>query len=99
MVNKVRDAFLKDDASSVVCMPYWIPICARIGTASASADCTSAEKIVAEDAALNAAVKLFETDAGRSSENDGTLIPSASSTARIVETKFFWTVRGTMSCE
>jgi len=38
---------------------------------------------------------LFETDADTDSENldDGTNIPSVSSTARITSTKFFWTVR------
>jgi hypothetical protein len=51
--------------------------------------------MVAEDVTLNAAVKLFETDADTDTDtsHDGTGIPSVSSTARITWTKFFWTVR------
>lgn len=72
VVNWVRDSFLNDDASSTVCKPYCSPISAKIGTASASAARTSVVKVVAEDAALNAAVKLLEKDAGTSNGIDGT---------------------------
>ena len=91
VVNWVRDCFLNDDASSTVCKSYCTPISARIGTASASAACTSVVKVVAEDAALNAAVKLLEKDADTSNGIDGTDIPRMHSTARTVATKFFWT--------
>jgi hypothetical protein len=86
---------LKGEASNIVCKPHSAPISNKIGTASKSAACTSAENIVAEDVSLNAAVKLFETDADTNTDklDDGTDIPSVSSTARITWTKFFWTVR------
>jgi hypothetical protein len=78
----------------MVCKPHAAPISSKIGTASESAACTSAENMVVEDVALNAAVKLFETDADIDTDkfHDGTGIPSVSSTARITWTKFFWTV-------
>jgi hypothetical protein len=77
----------------MVCKPYVTPIPIIIGTASRRAVCTCAEKMVAEDVSINAAVKLFETDAGTDSDrfDDGTEIPSVSSTARIIWTKFSWT--------
>jgi len=95
-VNIVRDDLLKVDSSRASCKLYWVPICARIGTAAASADCTSGEKIDDEHAALNDAVKLFEYVDRSSDGHDGTWIPSINSTARIVDTKFFWTTRGTI---
>jgi hypothetical protein len=74
----------------MVCKLYVVPIPLIIGTASESAACTSAEKTVDEDVALNAAVKLFETDVDTDTDklDDGTEIPSVSSTARIIWTKF-----------
>ena len=92
VTNEVRESFLKADASNVVRISYCSPISNNIGTASASADCTSDVKIGAEHAAFSAAVKLVETDADTSSDIDGTVIPSMSSTARTIWTKFFWTV-------
>lgn len=79
----------------MVCKLYVVPIPLIIGIASESAACTSAEKTVAEDVSLNAAVKLFETDVDTDTDklDDGTEIPSVSSTARIIWTKFSWTVK------
>jgi hypothetical protein len=86
---------MKGDASNMVCKPNAAPISSKIGMASKSATCTSFENMGAEDVVISAAVKLFETDGDTDTEksDDGTGIPSVSSIARIIWTKFFWTVR------
>jgi hypothetical protein len=86
---------MEGDTSNMFGKPHPSPISSKIGMASKSATCTSFENMGAEVVAISAAVKLFETDGNTDAGklDDGTGIPSVSSIARIIWTKFFWTAR------